>query len=255
MDICQRPDLSLQLPKSMYYQLIHTLRAALAPVSDTPEDLARRDHAAIAQVASLLPANADEVTLAAQYVAASARAIDLTRLANEYRTTDHSFTLKCDAQAAGMIREARGARSLLLRVQATREKREADPAAADRAAWTEHCAIGLMAEALGHTQSTPNAAPQPAADPEPAEEPEPDPIAAAEEYAVLYPERAALIRRLGRVPENASFAPPEDYLVRALVTGRTPALLALDHETVEPLRNKEISPPLAGGSRGRGLTP
>jgi hypothetical protein len=225
MDICQRPDLSLQLPKSMYYQLIHTLRAALAPVSDAPEDLARRDHAAIAQVASLLPANADEVTLAAQYVAASARAIDLTRLANEYRTTDHSFTLKCDAQAAGMMREARGARSLLLRVQAAREKREADPAAAERAAWTEHCAIGLMAEALGHAE--------PAPVPEPTEAPKPDPVAAAEEYAVLHPERAALIRRLGCVPDNASFGPPEDYLVHALVTGRTPALLALDQETAK----------------------
>ena len=47
---------------------------------------------------------------------------------------------------------------------------------------------------------------------------------------MLYPQRAALIRRLGRVPDNVSFGPPEDRLVRALVTSRTPTLLALDRE-------------------------
>jgi hypothetical protein len=69
-------------------------------------------------------------------------------------------------------------------------------------------------------------------DPEPAraEEPEADPIAEAEQYAILYPQRAALIRRLGRVPENVPFGPPAENLVRALVTSRTPALLALDRE-------------------------
>ena len=50
---------------------MHSLRGSLPPpVSATPEDLAHRDRAAIAQVACLLPANADEVELAAQYVAA-----------------------------------------------------------------------------------------------------------------------------------------------------------------------------------------
>ncbi len=53
------------------------------PITDTPEDLARRDNAAIAQVASLLPANADEATLAAQYVAAHAQAVDCLRLARK----------------------------------------------------------------------------------------------------------------------------------------------------------------------------
>jgi hypothetical protein len=36
-----------------------------SPVSDMPEDLARRDNAAIAHVASLRPVNADEANLAA----------------------------------------------------------------------------------------------------------------------------------------------------------------------------------------------
>ena len=63
------PDLTLQLPRDTYYQLVHTLCASLPPpVTDTPEDLARRDNAAIAQVASLLPANADEANLAVHLV-------------------------------------------------------------------------------------------------------------------------------------------------------------------------------------------
>jgi hypothetical protein len=63
-----KPDLSLQLPRDMYYQVIHTLCGSLPPpVSDSPEDRTRRDNAAIAQVACLLPANSDEATLAAQY--------------------------------------------------------------------------------------------------------------------------------------------------------------------------------------------
>ena len=123
-----------------------------------------------------------------------------------------------------MMREARGARSLLLRVQAAREKREADPAAADRAAWTEHCAIGLMAEALGRASPLQSRSRQRRQSPTRSPQPR---------IRGSLPERAALIRRLGCVPDNASFGPPEDYLVHALVTGRTPALLALDQETAK----------------------
>ena len=72
----QSPDPTLLLPRDYYYQLIHTLRAALPPpVTDSLEDLARRDNAAIAQVAALLPATADEASLAAQVVAANAAAM------------------------------------------------------------------------------------------------------------------------------------------------------------------------------------
>ena len=49
----------------------------------------------------------------------------------------------------------------------------------------------------------------------------------------MYPRRAALIRREGRVPDNCSFGPPDDDVVPVLVHGRTPALLALDREEVE----------------------
>jgi hypothetical protein len=228
------PDLTLQLPRAVYYQVIHTLRGSLPPpVSDTPEDLAHRDNAAIARVACLLPANGDEANLAATYVGAQAYAMDCLRLARQY-SGDPNFILKCAAQAASMMREARATRSLLLRVQAVRQKREADGTALGKAEWIEHCAIGLMAQAL---PDAPRAAvvepPPPTPEATPAVEVEVDPVLAAEEYAVIYPQRAALIRRVGRVPDNVSFGAPEEYLVRALVSGRTPALLALDREVAE----------------------
>jgi hypothetical protein len=46
------------------------------------------------------------------------------------------------------------------------------------------------------------------------------PAAEAEHYTVIYPERAALIRRLGRVPD--------DEIVAALLTAHTPTLVALN---------------------------
>ena len=59
------PDLTLQLPRDMYYQLVHTLRGSLPPpVTNSPEDEIRRDNAAISKVASLLPANGEEADLA-----------------------------------------------------------------------------------------------------------------------------------------------------------------------------------------------
>jgi hypothetical protein len=227
-----RPDFSLQLPRDAYWQLIHTLCTSLPPpVTDTPEDRTHRDNAAIAQVAALLPANAAEAALAAQYVAANAQAMDSLRLARD-PAMPLVQVLQCSAQSASMMRQSQGALRMLLRLHAARQKLEANAAALDRAAWTEHCAAGLMAHALTGAPlaavDLPPPPPPPAPVPEPYAEPVPDPAAEAEEYALIYPRRAALIRQLGRLPDNPSFGPPEDYLVRALVAGRTPALLALD---------------------------
>jgi hypothetical protein len=232
----EQPDITRLLPRHIYYQVIHTLRATLAPVSDTPEDLARRDNAAIAQVACLLPANADEANLAALYVAAGAYAMDCLRLAREH-APDHVWVLKCGAQAASTMRQARATRSLLLRVQAERQKRQADQAAVDAAARTEHCAIGLMAEAL----ETEGGGTQPAAMPAAmAEPPAPNPakpagIAAdAERYALSHRKRAALIRTLGHLPDKLDFGPLSPQLVAAIVTGNSPVLRSLDTAARQP---------------------
>jgi hypothetical protein len=172
------PDPTLVLPSSIYYQVVHTLGGLLpAPVSDTPEALAHRDNDAIAHVASLLPGNADEAHLAARVAAADADAyaMDCLRLAHDCRVAPMLF-LKCTAQATSMMREARGARTQLMRIQAERRKRESDNATRDQAAWIEHCAIGLM------MQAQPGAAPvampdppPPAAGPVPAGEPRTEP--------------------------------------------------------------------------------
>ena len=225
-------DLSYHLPRIAYCELVYVLRAKLPlPDEDTPEAFARRDNAAIAVVASLLPANASEALIAAQFVSTDAQASECMRLALQNPASIEQG-LKCRAQAANMVRQSHSARRLLMRVQAERRKLEADGGVSEKAAWIEHCAIGMMTQALPDAPvmapmeppAPVHEAPQPEAD----TEPHIDPLAAAEEYAMLYPARARLIRSLGRLPDRLDFGPPEADLVRALVTGRTPALLALD---------------------------
>ena len=207
------------------------------PPDYSAEDIDRRTRAAIAEVASILPSNAEEATLAAQYVGAKFYALDCLGLAGENRA-DTSCYLKCMAQAARTSREERGLRLLLQRLQAERRTREADSGATDRAAWTEYCAVGLMAEALGW--QPPPAMPEPpppaAAPPEPeapdSDEPVVDLVAEADMYAVIHPRRAARIRALGGLPEPCDFGPPEPELVHAIVTGTSATLLALDRESV-----------------------
>ena len=252
-----------RLPADAYHHLIRTLRLTLPPPpTDSAEDLRRRDHAAIAQVAGLAPANAAEANLAAQSVAASEQWKDCLRLAQLPETTPQ-WAAKCRAQAMGMMRQANSALQLLLRLQAAREKRDADHPARDRAAWTEHCAVSLMAEALlprPHPDPLPQGegalcllplprgegrgeggdaaravvpqapTPQPQPMQQPVAEPEHDRLAEAEHYARIYPERAKLIRAVGRVPEYAMFSPPDDDLLQALIGAHTPALAALDRE-------------------------
>jgi len=224
------PDLAYQLPADSYYHLIHTLCGTLPPpLTDSPEDLVRRNHSAIARIAALQPANPTEADLAGVYVAASEQWKDCLRLAQQPEISPE-WAMKCRAQANTMMRQAQSALRLLLGMQATRQKIEADSEACDRAAWTERCAIGLMADAL-----SPNPAPLATPD-SPATEPHPEPVplaavaplaaqgplAAAEQYAAIYPERAAMIRRTGRLPDNVTFDPPPDDVVQALLTARTP---------------------------------
>jgi hypothetical protein len=228
------PDPTLVLPSSIYYQIVHTLGGLLpAPVTDTPEALAHRDNDAIAHVASLLPGNADEAHLAARVAAADAYAMDCLRLAHDCRVAPMLF-LKCTAQAACMMREARGARTQLMRIQAERRKREADNATRDQAAWTEHCAIGLMMQARpgAAPAAMPDPPPPPAPEPAPAGEPRTDLAAEADLYAIMYPRRAVRIRALGGLPQPLDFGAPSEELLRAIITGDSPGLRALDAEAV-----------------------
>jgi hypothetical protein len=143
-----QPDWARLLPREAFQEILFVLRGALPPpVSDDPGDEVRRDRAAMAAVAALLPVTAAEGRLAAQFVAADAWAMDCLRLAQEKRR-EPDIARKCRAQAMGMMREGKSALRMLLRLQAVRQKIEADEAAAERAAWAEHGAVGMMEEAL-----------------------------------------------------------------------------------------------------------
>jgi hypothetical protein len=141
-------DLAYLLPPQLYHHVVDALRGALpAPATDTPEDLRRRDYAAISQIAAMLPANGEEAMLAAQFVAASAQALDCLRLVRQH-AADSPLGLKCLAQAASMMRQARSARSLLLTAQARRVVREANEKTCDAADRLEHAVLYMMADAL-----------------------------------------------------------------------------------------------------------
>jgi hypothetical protein len=55
-----------------------------------------------------------------------------------------------------------------------------------------------------------------------------DLAAEADYYAIVYPNRAQPIRRCGGLPPDYDFGPPDEDLVRAIVTGASPVLRALD---------------------------
>src|SRR4051794_10538875 len=99
----------LRLPRSVYFPVVHDLHRSLPdPVDETPEALAHRIPAAIAEVGSMLPANAEEASIATRCVSAHAQAMDCLRLARPY-PNDPTHILKCTAQSACMMRAANSA--------------------------------------------------------------------------------------------------------------------------------------------------
>jgi hypothetical protein len=219
MDAPANPHSADLLPKATYYQIAHTLRTLLPPpVTDAPEDVARRDLAAIAQVASLLPGSVEEADIAGHYVAAKVQALDCIRLARAC-PNDPKVILQCTAQAAGMMRQALRWRALLQRLQTARQKLEQDPPAHEAAAAAEQRAAGLLAGALAQMPPTPAAAPEPV--------PRSHSLAEAEAYARAHPSEAALIRSLGRLPRKFGGGPLSPAMVHDLVNGASPILQTL----------------------------
>ncbi|HME21518.1 MAG TPA: hypothetical protein VKI44_09280 [Acetobacteraceae bacterium] len=186
-------DLLPQLPPSIARHTMFLLLESLPPpLSDTQEERAARDEAAIASLAVLHPADAFEARLAARAVAADARATECLRLASVPKMPPDRVD-QCLRQANAMMRASAAALRSLQTMQAAREKAE---------------------QAV--QQTTPAAAEPPARDTE----------AEAEQYARRNPQDAARIRRLGRLPEGHAPMPPA--LVQAIATGTSPALRALD---------------------------
>jgi hypothetical protein len=141
-------DLALALPREVFAQITLGLRAALPPpVRDTPVAWARRDRAALAAVAGLLPGNGAEARLAAQFVVLDANATEHMRMAHQSRA-EPALASRYDARAMAMMREGKGTLRLLMRMQAACRVIEGDETLAGQAAWMERCVAGMMHEAL-----------------------------------------------------------------------------------------------------------
>jgi len=218
------PDPEPDLQRKIYLQLVTDLLAMLpAPPNPGPDQraaLERRIKTATALVSAMLPATSEEVDLAVRVVAAGAHASDCLREAVR-QAGDPAMAMKLRAQAASMGREQRGYRGLLLRLQAAREKREADDKAREAAAWTEHSVAGLMTQGVEDVPAEQVVAADTAKRDARLQ-------ADADLYAINYPRRTQLIRQHRGLPETCDFGPPAPELVRAIVRGDSRHLRAAD---------------------------
>jgi hypothetical protein len=221
------PNLPDSTTREVYARLCATLE--MLP-TDTPEGRAARDADAMQAVAALHPSDAIEARLAADIVAMEAFATDSLRLAGEYRG-DTAATLRCRAQATALFRQMRTLLRDYQRMQAERDKafNEGHPATMQRAGyWWKEVTVPAAA-----APPAPADAPQPAGPPDTAPAMPPfEQLSDAEQYALLYPDRAAAIRAGGGLPARLDFGPPEPEIVHALVHGTSPILLALDRPAV-----------------------
>lgn len=196
--IAGRSSILLELNAAIYRDIVYRLHKELPPPDTTdPELINQIIEFAIADIASMLPANGDEARIAVRTVVADARADECARHARTL-FNDYAAAMKCLAQANHFTRTANAARALLHRVQAARRRHEADLANCQKDAWTEEAVISSLAEAH-------HAIRQPA---QPVSPPEEDPFAActgAERYAILHPDRAAGIRAHGGIPPGAPY--------------------------------------------------
>ena len=198
------PSAADQLPADIYDYVVRTLRLTLPPpLSDSPEDRARRDGAVIAWIAALCPANLAEAVAAVQHVVASEYSMECLRQAS-HPELSLPGALRCRAEASSLMRRAQSALRLLLRMQAARQKTEATPEARDSAARNKERAVTLLRGALSSKLVLPPwpVPSLPKSEPQPAEQPAPDPVTAAEPDTAMYPLSDAVIRPMGLVPDN-----------------------------------------------------
>lgn len=225
--------LAARLPPGIHYQLVHTFCEALpAPLSDSPEHLALRNEAAISHVAALQPANIAEAELAALHVIALQQVKSAVRLAED-PATPLPWVVKCRAQAHSMMRQAQGALRALERMQARRQKTQANEEARDYAATISYHALSQMTEAL-------NAPPPPPRPRRSWQEPEPtthhttDADASPTEPAPTGP-----LDQFGRAPEEL---PPHAAITagRAVLAPQSKAPPTQDFSAGEPAEDTEL---------------
>jgi hypothetical protein len=214
------PNIPQPLSRAICADLIGNLPP---PADDSPEQRELRDERAITALAHYIPENAAEAELAADIVAAEFRAKDALRCANRF-PNDLAAVERCLRQHALMMRTMHGGLRALLRLQAERHK-------------LEHAGHPVALLRAGHLHSgtlPPEPEPPPAAapEPQPTAMPRYEDMTEAEQYAVIYPDRAAAIRRHGGMPPGAKYPPPDDAVFRDIITGNGPVFLALDAEPV-----------------------
>jgi hypothetical protein len=219
------PNVPDRLAREIYAELCGALPP---PTPDTPEARTARDDRAMAAVAALIPENAFEAELAVQIVAKDFHAKHALRDASRPNLTVDALN-NYRNQASRMDRDSQSGVRNLLRIQAIRYKAEdaARPAAMERAGYWYKDSLEMAGRPL------PLLAPEPADDaPKPNEPPRPayEQMEPAEQFAALYPQRAALIRAHGGLPPNIDFGPPDPDLVAAIVASTSTLMLNLVRE-------------------------
>jgi hypothetical protein len=211
------PNIPESLSRAICVALIGSLPR---PAENTPEQRALRDERAITVLAHYIPENAAEAELVADIVAAEFHAKDALRGAAGY-CDDLAGAERCRRQHALMMRTVHSGQRALQRMQAERRKLEdaGHPVALLRAG---HLHSGM----LPPEPELPAAAPEP----QPPSMPSYEDMTAAEQYAVIYPDRATAIRRHGGMSPGATFPPPDHDIVREIATGNSLVFLALDAE-------------------------
>jgi hypothetical protein len=206
------PNVPDRLAREIYAELCGDLPP---PSPDTPEARTARDERAMAAVAALIPENAFEAELATQIVAQVFHAKHALRDASRPNLTVDALN-NLRNQASRMDRDSQSGVRNLLRVQAERRKAEdaARPAAMERAGYWYKDSLEMAGRPL------PTLTTQPADDaPTPDEPPTSfEQMTPAEQFAAIYPQRAALIRAYGGLPPNIDFGAPDPDLVAAIVT-------------------------------------
>jgi hypothetical protein len=227
------PNIPESLSRAICADLIGKLPS---PTDDTPEQRALRDERAITALAHYIPENAAEAELAADIVAAEFHAKDALRGALHF-ANDPAAAERCCRQHALMMRTMHGGLRALLRMQAERHKAEDAnrPAALLRAGF-------LHSGTLTREPEPPPCQPGAVPEPRPAAMPKYEDMTEAEQYAVIYPDRASAIRRHGGMPPGAGYPPPDDAVFKEIVTGNSPVFLALDAEVAAGAVTKHETP-------------
>jgi hypothetical protein len=214
------------VPDRLAYEIYAELCGALPPPSpDTPEARTARDDRAMAAVAALIPENAFEAELAALIVAKDFHAKHALRDASRPNLTVDALN-NYRNQASRMDRDSQSGLRNLLRLQAERRKAED----ALRPAAMERSGYWFKDSSLMAPQPPPLLSPQPATAPNEPTRPAYEQMEPAEQFAALYPQRAALIRAHGGLPPDIDFGAPEPDLVAAIVASTSPLMQELVRE-------------------------